>query len=148
MYSMSYFPLGTRRTGIMSHQSRPHKYPSGYNIKCHINKFIILLLSLLICFLQIGLIHFIKLNSLLLMSSVHWCKDNSIIDWKIHSSPIWTSHFHSHLFITPQVFFKPAKWPASTWPLGSVGRALHWYRSWIQPSYRPKFFQALFSLLL
>lgn len=56
---MSYFPLGTRRTGVMCHQSRPGRYPNGFKkIKYYIYTFIILLLSLLNGFLLIGFIHF------------------------------------------------------------------------------------------
>ena len=62
----------------------------------------------------------------------------------------WLSYIHSHSFVTSQVYYKPTKWPAPSWPISSVGRALHWYCR--GPRFNSHtgliFFQALFSLLL
>ena len=45
----------------------------------------------------------------------------------IHSSNIWLSYIHSHLFTTSRVYLVPTQWPAPSWLVSSVGRALHWY---------------------
>ena len=43
----------------------------------------------------------------------------------ICSSNIWLSYIQSRLFTTPRVYFEPTQWPAPSWFVGSVGRALH-----------------------
>ena len=54
------------------------------------------------------------------------------------------------LFITWMVYLDPTYWPAPSWLVSSVGRALHWYcRGHGFKSHTGlNFFQALFSLLL
>ena len=46
----------------------------------------------------------------------------------IRSSNIWLSYILNRLFITSRVYLKPTSWPAPSWLVSSVGRALHRYR--------------------
>ena len=83
-------------------------------------------------------------------SSVHNCEDCFHIHVFIHSSNIWLSYIHRCLFTASWVYLEQTQWPAPSWLVGSVGRALHQYRR----GHRSKshtglnFFQAFFSLLL
>ena len=58
-------------------------------------------------------------------SSVHNCKDCFHIHVFIGSSNIWLSYIHRHLFTASLVYLEPTQWPAPSWLVGSVGRALH-----------------------
>ena len=46
----------------------------------------------------------------------------------IRSSNIWLSYILSRLFITSLVYLEPTLWPAPSWLVSSVGRALYQYR--------------------
>ena len=60
--------------------------------------------------------------------SVHYCEDRFHIHVFIHSSHIWLSYIHSHLLIASRVYVEPTHWPARSWLISRVGRALHRYR--------------------
>ena len=66
------------------------------------------------------------------------------------SSHIWYSHIYSNISTTLRVYLEPTWWPAPTWLVSLVGRALHWYQRshGFQSCTGLNFFQALFSLLL
>ena len=83
-------------------------------------------------------------------SSVHYCEDRFHIHVFIRSSNIWLSYIHSRLFTTSRVYLEPTQWPAPSWLVSSVGRALHWYRRGhgFKSCTGLKFFSGLFSLLL
>ena len=55
-----------------------------------------------------------------------YCKDHFHIHVFIRSSNMWLSYILSHLFITLRVYLEPT-WPAPSWLVSSVGRALHRY---------------------
>ena len=57
--------------------------------------------------------------------SVHNCEDCFHIHVFIRSSNIWLSYIHRHLFTASWVYLEPTQWPAPSWLVGSVGRALH-----------------------
>ena len=46
----------------------------------------------------------------------------------IRSSNIWLSYILNRIFITSRVYLEPLSWPAPSWLVSSVGRALHRYR--------------------
>ena len=83
-------------------------------------------------------------------SSVHNCEDCFHIHVFIRSSNIWLSYIHSCLFTTSRVYLEPTQWPAPSWLVSSVGRALHRYRRGhgFKSHTGLNFFQAFFSLLL
>ena len=78
-----------------------------------------------------------------------WGEDRLHIHVFIRSSDIWLSYIQSRLFTTSWVYLEPTQWPAPSWLVSSVGRALHWYRRGHGFKSRTglNFFQAFFSLL-
>ena len=74
------------------------------------------------------------------INSLEWWRQNFSLQYKynikqtsndklrIYESHIWLSYILNRLFITSRVYLEPPSWPALTWLVGSVGRALHRYR--------------------
>ena len=56
-----------------------------------------------------------------------WGEDCPHIHVFIRSSDIWLSYIQSRLFTTSWVYLEPTQWPAPSWLVSSVGRALHRY---------------------
>ena len=84
------------------------------------------------------------------LSSVHYYEDRFHIQVINRSSNIWLSYIHNRLFTTSRVYLETTQWPALSWLVSSVGRALHRYRRGhgFKSHTGLNFFQALFSLLL
>ena len=55
-----------------------------------------------------------------------WRAKKDVIE--LHSSNIWLLYIHSRLFTTSWVYLETTQWPAPSWLVSSVGRALHRYR--------------------
>ena len=84
------------------------------------------------------------------LSSVHYYEDRFHIQVINRSSNIRLSYIHNRLFTTSRVYLETTQWPALSWLVSSVGRALHRYRGGHGFKFRTglNFFQAFFSLLL
>ena len=67
----------------------------------------------------------------------------------IHIHCVWLSYIYSQLLITSLVNLESVQWPAPSWLVSSVGRALHRYRRnrGLKSPNDMNFFQASFSLL-
>ena len=79
-----------------------------------------------------------------------YCEDRFHIHVFNRSSNIWLPYIHNRLFTTSRVYLEPTQWPAPSWLVSSVGRALHRYRRGHGFKSRSglNFFKAFFSLLL
>ena len=84
------------------------------------------------------------------LSSFHCCEDRFHIHVFNSSSNIWLPYVHNRWFTTSWVYLEPTQWPAPSWLVSSVGRALHRYRKGHGFKSRTclNIFQAFFSLLL
>ena len=61
------------------------------------------------------------------LSSDHYYEDRFHIHVINRSSNIWLSYIHNRLFTTSRVYLETTQWPALSWLVSSVGRALHQY---------------------
>ena len=91
-------------------------------------------------------IHIFVLFSTTRSSSVLSCED-LLHSFLHHSANIWVFIYLKSLFITWMVYLDPTYWPAPSWLVSSVGRALHRYRRGHGFKSRTglNFFQVLFS---
>ena len=67
----------------------------------------------------------------------------------LRSSPIWFQYIHNFIIILSQLYNKPIQWPALSWLVSLIGRALHRHRrgQGFKSHTSLNFFQAFFLQL-
>ena len=62
------------------------------------------------------------------ISCAYNCDDLPSNNSSLRSSHIWFSYIHNFIIILSRVYNEPIQWPAPSWLVSLIGRALHWYR--------------------